>query len=149
MGTWGRREWLCTYCSGFCTSISFQALWQKYTQSADCHRQCTHGMLASVCAVSWAQDVLTEQNQKEHYPVWPPSPLGAWEEACHSGSHLAIPKDCRQTHEVLGLHCFSFSLCMKSTASKVYRGENKRLFLLWLLLLFCTTAQITKPRHFL
>lgn len=39
-------------------------------------------------------------------------------------------------------------LCMKSTASKVYWGENKRLFLLWLLL-FCTTAQRTKPRHFL
>lgn len=35
-------------------------------------------------------------------------------------------------------------LCMKSTASKVYRGENKRLFLLWLLLLFCTTAQMRK-----
>lgn len=91
MGTWGRREWLCTYCSGFCTSISFQALWQKYAQSADCHRQCIHGTLASVCAVSWAQDVLTEQNKKEHYPVQPPSPLGAWEEAFNRDVSLWKP----------------------------------------------------------
>lgn len=91
MGTWGRREWLCTYCSDFCTSISFQALWQKYAQSADCHRQCIQGTLASVCAVLWAQDALTEQNKNEHCPVRPPSPLGAREEVFNPGVSLWKP----------------------------------------------------------
>lgn len=69
--------------------------------------------------------------------------------ACHSGSHLAIQKTVDRLMRYLAFTVSVLLLCMKSTASKVYRGENKRLFLLWLLLLFCTTAQRTKPRHFL
>lgn len=54
----------------------------------DFHRQCIYGMLDSLCAVLWAQYVLTEQNKKEHYPVQPPSSMGAREAAFSLGVSL-------------------------------------------------------------
>lgn len=73
--------------------------------------------------------------------MWPPSPLGAWEEACHSGSHLAIPKDCRQTHEVLGLHCFSFSFVYEKHCVKgLSRREQEIIFIMIIVIILhnCT-----------
>lgn len=85
MDTWGRREWLCI---SFAQAFLSKLYDRSTSQSADCHGQCICGMLDSICAVSSAQYVLREQNEKEHYPVQPPSFLGAWEEAFSLGVSL-------------------------------------------------------------
>lgn len=61
--------------------------------------------------------------------------------ACHSESYLAIPKDCRQTHEVLGLHCFSSSFVYEKHCIKgLLRREQEIIFIMIIVIILhnCT-----------
>lgn len=139
---------------GFCTSVSFKALWQKY--GTECRLPQTvhlrHAGFSLHCLVS---TVCTDRAKQKGTLSCAASIVNG----CMGGgvqsrrvTLKAIWQFQKTVDRLMRYLAFTVSvllLCMKSTASKVYCGENKRLFLLWLLLLFCTTAQRTKPRHFL
>jgi len=61
--------------------------------------------------------------------------------ACRSDSYLAIPKDCRQTREVLGLHCFSSSSVYEKHCVKgLLRREQEIIFIMIIVIILhnCT-----------
>lgn len=60
---------------------------------------------------------------------------------CHSESYLAVPKDCRQTHKVLGLHCFSSSFVYEKHCVKgLLRREQEIIFIMIIVIILhnCT-----------